>query len=52
VRDIQKSSIIRSAQTTLRGMKRKFSMVKGAQTKSGGHEEKNPKSPKDLSFPK
>jgi hypothetical protein len=34
------------------GHERKFSVVKGAQSKSWGHEEKNLKGPKDLIFPK
>jgi len=33
--DIEKTSMIESAQTTL-GHKRKFSIIKGAQTKLGG----------------
>jgi hypothetical protein len=49
-RDIQKSLIIRSDQTTLGGKckKKKSSMIKGAPTKLGGMK-KNPKDPKILS---
>jgi hypothetical protein len=50
VRDIYKSSITKSASNNTRGHERNFSMIKGAQKKLRSMK-KNPKDPKDLSFP-
>jgi hypothetical protein len=47
---IYKSSITKSASNNTRGHERNFSMIKGAQKKLRSMK-KNPKDPKDLSFP-